>query len=490
MVMSRRRRLSLVLLACAASLLGARAAHACSCLRAATVLDAYERAEVVVVVRVVSLEKAEPEKNGRPDPVVSAKAAVEKVYKGDLKAGDEMTFAQGGGGGCDWGFDDRSVGRKFLFYVSRPKDSALWSASICGRSNVVEGAGDDLLYLDKLDKVRGRSRISGTIRAAHKDAPNGAGRKVRIVGAGRTHEVTTNEEGVYEIYDLPAGNYYVDVETPPGWKIGSHYSDIRDLKEPRSGSPAPKGPAGIPVVLEEKKHSGLDLRFEIDNAVRGKVFDPSGRPMKDVCLKLLPADGRAPKYSYTDGCTDEGGAFEIDEIPPGGYFLAVNPDGRLSSAEPFGTFYYPNVFKREEATVLKIGRGDFVENVNIQVPKIEETVTVEGVLLYSDGKPIVAEWVEFKPERTGGGGESGTSAPTDSAGRFSLIVLKGRRGELFAKRSFYASEVENCPELESIIKQSGQTIVDVRTQVVEIPAEENLRGVELRYPFPECRKAK
>jgi hypothetical protein len=30
----------------------------------------------------------------------------------------------------------------------------------------------------------------------------------------------------------------------------------------------------------------------------------------------------------------------------------------------------------------------------------------------------------------------------------------------------------------------------VRTPAVEIPAEENLNGVELRYPFPDCRKAK
>ena len=52
---------------------------------------------------------------------------------------------------------------------------------------------------------------------------------------------------------------------------------------------------------------------EIDNAVRGKVFDPSGRPMRDVCLKLVQAEGKPTKYFDDSDCTDEAGAFEVDD---------------------------------------------------------------------------------------------------------------------------------------------------------------------------------
>ena len=32
-----------------------------------------------------------------------------------------------------------------------------------GRSHLLQHAADDLLYLNKMDKVRGRTRISGTL---------------------------------------------------------------------------------------------------------------------------------------------------------------------------------------------------------------------------------------------------------------------------------------------------------------------------------------
>lgn len=43
-------------------LLAAPPANACSCARTPTVLDSYDRSDVVVIVRAVSVEKAEPEK--------------------------------------------------------------------------------------------------------------------------------------------------------------------------------------------------------------------------------------------------------------------------------------------------------------------------------------------------------------------------------------------------------------------------------------------
>jgi hypothetical protein len=70
-----------------------------------TVLESYEGADVVVVTRVVSVEKAE--KAAPPgrmsdggyyvDGVKSTRMLVERVFKGTLKAGEEITFAQGGG---------------------------------------------------------------------------------------------------------------------------------------------------------------------------------------------------------------------------------------------------------------------------------------------------------------------------------------------------------------------------------------------------------
>ena len=180
--MSRWKRLPLLLLALALLTLAARDARACSCAPKPTVLDAFEHAEHVVVLRAVSVEKSEkaaPE--GRigdaeryVDGVRSTTMRVVRVYKGRLKVGGELTFAQGGGADCIWTFSEKSVGQQYLFYLSSPpRGGKMWVSFTCGRSNGLRYAGDDLLYLDKLDKVRGRTRLSGTIQFAgeRKGAP-------------------------------------------------------------------------------------------------------------------------------------------------------------------------------------------------------------------------------------------------------------------------------------------------------------------------------
>ena len=479
-------------------LLSARTAEACSCGPSPTVLDSFNHSDVVVVVSAVSVEKATPEQTAPPgrmsdgtnyvDGVMSTTMRVEQVFKGPLKVGDEMIFAQGGGADCIWTFDENSVGRKFLFYLGGSNDSTPWTAGTCGRSTIVERAGDDLLYLNNLNKVRNKTRISGTLTFRHETGESLAGRKIRIIGPKRTHELKTDKNGVYEIYDLPAGRYFVEPEIPKGWKVGSfwlNYSPSLD-RNVKEGSLE-----RIPIVVQANKHAGLDIMFEIDNAVRGHIYDPMGQPMEDVCLDLIPADGS--KGEYLADCTEQDGAFEIERIPPGAYVIIVNDDGKKTSTEPFGTFYYPKALKREEATVFNIEVGDTVGNLEIY-PTIElKTITVEGVLLYSDGKPVADESVAFKSIKKQSSEKdedeedaNDDRAKTDSKGRFSIKILHGSTGFLFGEMYAYVGQFENCPKLDNLIKQTDSR--EIKTAPVEIRATTNVYGVELKFPFPWCKK--
>ena len=483
-------------------LLSLRTAEACSCGPSPTVLDAFNYSDVVVIVSAVSVEKAEPEKTAPPgrmsdgtnyvDGVKSTSMRVEQVFKGTLKVGDEMIFVQGGGADCIWTFNEKDVGKKFLFYLRQQKGSTRWMAVTCGRSNLVDHAGDDLLYLNNLNKVRNKTRISGTLEFRYETGESLAGRKIRIIGAKRTVELKTDSNGVYEIYDLPAGRYFVEPEIPKGWKVGGFwlgYSPSLD-RNAKEGSLQK-----IPIILEANKHAGLDIMFEIDNAIRGHIYDPLGQPMKDVCLDLIPADGT--KGPYLADCTEKDGAFEIDEIPPGGYVILVNDDGKMTSSEPFGAFYYPNALKREEATVFNIGLGEIVENLEIY-PHIElKTIMIQGVLLYADGKPVADESVFFKSVRKQSAGndedeedKDDAVATTDLRGRFSIKILQGANGFLFGHMYSYVGAFENCPKLDRLIKQSGSAVPDIKTSAVEVRATTNLYGVELKFPFPSCKKAK
>lgn len=476
-------------------LFGLRISNACSCAPKPTVLDDYEGSDVVIIARAVAVEKSADGKgiNG----VAGTRMVIEKVFKGKFKVGDEITMQQGGGRDCLWTFNEGDVNEQYLFYLnSIETDPNFWVASGCRRSNRLQDATDDLLYLNKMEKVRGKTRISGTLEFEGNTDLSVAARTIRIIGTNKSYEVKTDRNGVYEIYDLPAGKYLIEPEIPLGWKIDPY--SLSQSSSFAGKEDDDRSPKKIPITLEAKKQAGLDIRFEIDNAIRGRVYDPGGKPMRGVCINALLAQSEK-EGEYRAGCTDENGNFAITEIPRGSYILAVNNLGKISSNEPFKTFYYPDVSEREKATVFTIGEGTFLDSINIYVPKVEETVTVEGVLLYSDGKPAADVSVDFKAttvsvEFKSRAGKEDVSADaharTDAQGRFSIKILKGLKGKLYGSMYTYSGEFENCPKLEAIIKESGNTSAEVKTAEVEIQAENNLYNLELKYTFPSCRKAK
>jgi len=473
--------------------LDVRTSQACSCGPKPTVLAGYERSANVVIVQVISVEKSHESKTGG-EGIQYTRVIVERVFKGSLRAGEEMLFAQGGGGDCIWTFSQADAGNRFLFYFTgRDGRQDYWYAGICGRSRKLEYAGDDLQYLENIAKVRGKTRLSGTLTFSQPSAIEGQapirrnldGSKVRIVGEKETYELNANQNGVYEIYDLPAGKYLIYPEVPSGWGIdyanssGGRRIDTED--EERAKQPS------FELSVEAGKHAYYDFNYGVSNAISGKVLDPAGNGMKDVCLALLPAQGK-PAFRKLD-CTDIDGSFEFAGISPGNYIIAVNDDGKISSNEPFPTFYYPGALERDKAAVISIALGQIIEQINIFAPALEETVTVEGVCLYSDGKPAAEVSVQFESVRTSDRLDGKARATTDSSGRFAIKILKRLSGTLFGEMVAYSGQYENCPELEQLLKKD-RAISLLRTNTIDVLSEGTATKIELRYPFRGCKKAK
>ncbi len=461
---------------------------ACSFVRSGTIDTEFDTTPNVAIFKLQSVEKlAEGEKGYGVDGIKQSKLTVEKVFKGNLKVGDILTFAQGGGADCVWTFSEKAVGNEYLFYLdAKPDKDKIWAAITCSRSNSVKYAAADLLYLEKMAKVRGKTRLSGAITQSIRAAVEGeessyhqlAGRKVRVSGNGKNIELKTDENGVYEIYDLPVGKYKVTPEKVNGYKF---------TREEKSDS--------VEVEIEAKSHTEQDFDFSIDNAIRGKLFDANGKSLKDVCLDLLPVRGKKPPYFYQADCTDENGKFEFEEIPAGTYVIVVNDDGELSSSEPFGTFYYPSATRREDAAAITIGAGDFRDDLIVNAPQTIETVTMTGVLLFEDGKPVAKESVKFFAETENSKprdkyAQADARTATDEKGQFSVRILKGQKGKLFGSMYSYIGEYDKCPKLDKIIRAKGDSAEDIETPPIEIDAINDLSGIELKFPFPGCKKAK
>lgn len=465
----------------------AQTANACSCGGSPTVDIEFGNSENVAILKVQSLEYYPAgEKGVDGSPIKYAKLTVEKVFKGNFKVGQELTFSQGICCVCSWTFDEEDIGKSYLFYLSKENQkNKIWSTSICSRSGSLKKVAEDLLYLEKLDKVRGKTRLSGQLqkimetpesddRYSFSVLPN---HKIRIVGKNKNIELVTDENGVYEIYGLLPGKYKIFPEKIDGFKFSI---DDNPFEE---------------VEIKAQSHTEEHFYFEINNAVSGKVFDQQGAPLDIVCLSLIPVNNeKAKNYSKGD-CTDKNGFFEIRAIPAGDYVLVFNRDGKPTLNEPFGTFYYPNVKTVEEATVISVNADYFLRDLKIVPPEIVEKRTLSGTLLFSDGQPVANETVsliKFEDIMRSSNGSliAAFQVKTDRNGKFSIVTLKGQQGVLIGSFYSFVGEYLNCPEIDNLIKEKGGSAQRLDTAGKTIYETGNLSSIELRFPFPGCKKAK
>lgn len=322
-----------------AILLLPKIAAACAIAPKPTVLEAYKSADVVVIARAILVEKVSDQS---PTPisgsrVLSTTMEVQRVFKGNLRVGDKMTFGQGNGIRCTWVFYEDDIGKEYLFYLETPpKGSTLWYEFGFARSDVISRVGDDLLYLNNIEAVRGKTRVSGTIDPGE-DERDVVGKKVWIMAKDKVYETTTDKNGVYEFYDLPPGRYVLQPELPAGWKID------RDTRGTTTISDRKRQILSRYIVFTLKpwQHAAIDLSFVLDNVVSGSVVDARGKPLPEVEVSLKATD--ADNDSVNFGSTDEKGRFAIESIEAGTYVLVLNEDGEKRIEEPFPAVYYPNV---------------------------------------------------------------------------------------------------------------------------------------------------
>jgi hypothetical protein len=439
------------------------------------VLDDYQISDTVVIIRATAAGGSNR----------SATGEVEKVFKGKVGVGDKLVFRQGqsvgSGFDCAWTFEEKDIGEEYLFYLEAPKQpTELWEVFNCGRSKPVSEAFDDLRYLENINKVRGKTRISGTYGEGGNENFKVNGRKIRIIGRNKAYKTKTDQHGVYEMYGLPPGRYLLEPELPAGWKIDPD----RLIRSPSYSAFGPPIPGKrVPFTLRPGKHAGIDFSLAIDNAVSGSVHDSNGKPMPEVDAVLVPITAKnAHEQIGGSENTDKNGRFEITSIEPGSYVLVLNEEGDWTSEQPFDTIYYPSVSQREKATVITIAAGQFLKNMDIVVPAVE-TITVRGVLRYSDNKPVTDEYVDFNAVKMSGVDGSVTTK-TDAQGRFSMNIIKGLKGEFESDFSSSSALYEECRKLP---RTSGRAYAVVKSPANKIEAEHNLYNVVLRFPFRGCR---
>jgi len=353
----------LVLFLFLVSFLGLRfaAATACVLLPLPTVLDEYEQSNVVITARLVSIEKTKEPDSIHFD-IRSATMVVQKVFKGNVKVQDAISFAQGNGIDCLWQFDEKMIGHEYLLYLSSPdKASDLWYLGQ-GRSSELSDAANDLLYFNNLDKVRGKTRVSGTF---DDDFPV-AGKTVRIIGKNKTFQAATDEYGVYEIYGLPPGKYLIAPEMPYGWIID------RDESFPTVSERPMHSKLYKAFTLRAKRHAVIDFAFKIDNAIEGHVYDQTGRPLAAANIALMPEKDDVGESSQF---IDKKGRFKFESVSAGRYTLRVYEDKPDSGRITRVSWYDPQKSKLLTTLTINLKHGESMRGLKIFVPTTARSST-------------------------------------------------------------------------------------------------------------------
>ena len=344
-----------------------RAANACGCYNTNTVLDDYEESDFVIVARLKAVIKgATPNRFNRDISHVTM--GVEKVFKGSMKTGEELTFGSGDPVlGCSWTFFDDSVGDTYLLYLYRPeKPSEPFYVSTCNRSQGLEGAHDDLRYLENMDKLRGRTRVSGSVTLEGADFERLEGHRVRITGRNKAYSATTDKHGLFELYDLPPGRYSIEPVLEPGWKVDEIGLSRKPTRaELMEENPRPRTKEWF--TLRPRRHFGVSIRLRLNNRVAGRVTTSAGQPLKQVCVSLVPVNTRP---DVCNAFTKADGTFVIESVDPGSYILVINHENVRSSYQPLPTLYYPGVTDAHAAKVLTLKLAESAEGLDFVVPAL------------------------------------------------------------------------------------------------------------------------
>jgi hypothetical protein len=263
--------------------------------------------------------------------------SVEEAFTGLRPDEKEVVVWLSLGGGAP------EIGRRFFVHAQRGgKEIRLAS---CGDTQPVEGATSEIEYLRERLQGDFKPYIAGSVLRHYKGSqysvetgldgpPRGlAGASVRLQGAARLFDLTTDEEGRYRADDVAPGRYVLTAESP-----GYHMSQPYTIEVPQDG-------CGV-------AHIGM-----FTNAgVAGVVRQADGTPAKKVKLDLIDAD---PGYRSITSILDmvetgPRGEFSVTNLPSGRFVLGVNIKESLRYPDQTPPTYYPGVATRSDAQVIEL----------------------------------------------------------------------------------------------------------------------------------------
>lgn len=388
---------------------------ACSCMEKSSVCNAFGDAKAVFIGKIVegnSVERmSDMLKTGTKDLTFTFE--VSRGFIG-AKPGQTVDVHTGFGfGDCGFPFEK---GQEYIVYAYQSEDNQALSTGICTRTTHISRADEDISGLEALFKSKGSS-VTGTItryeRSSLLGEPNVplADATVKLVrtGDGKPFLARTNSQGLFTFTGLGSGRYRLVPPVGKGWLVKDY-----DTAE---------------FLLNEHGCANNDISIKNDSEINVKVLDPNDRPVPSLWVELVPTSINSSSERFPNEFTvtnPQGGATFYDR-PPGKYTLSVNFFNAPNKEAPFPAVFAPGVEDRSRAQVFEIRPGTHIsKTIVIKIPRTLEPVSLPGIVVDQEGKPVKGAQVNLVDERAPNICINGCGK-TNERGEFTLTGYRGRR---------------------------------------------------------------
>jgi len=394
-------------------MVSAPAVSACSCMPERPPCEGFGEAKAVFIGKVTG---AKEQREHRDEHGKVFKYDVGEIYFNveesffGMPATRAVIHSGTGGGDCGYWF---RRGERYLVYAYGESLNSL-GTNICTRTRPLADAGEDLAFLRNLPRKGMGVRIFGSVVALLKDPKSSdwrtskplEGVTVQIEGTRRTFEAVTNPDGKYEITGLPAGKYKIEALVPDHYRRNEYW--VRNVK------------------INDLGCAEASFAAQNDSRITGTVFKPDGKPFPRANVELIPVDVEFVRRMHGDETwANEKGLYELEEIPPGRYLLGINISSSPSNDQPYPPTFYPGVEERARATVIEIGLGQKLTDLDIHLPGEVAKHTVRGFVLWPDGSVATGVDIHLEDISYPGWCVNGCSVKTDNTGRFELSGFFG-----------------------------------------------------------------
>lgn len=255
------------------------------------------------------------------------------------------------------------------------------------------------------EEKAGTAVIKGKVLAAETNAPIRRA-QVRLMSpelrGGRV--ATTDPDGRFEFRDLPAGRYTLN--TSKAGFVSMQYGQRRAFEQ------------GKPIeMLDAQVMDTADFRLPRGSAITGRILDEFGEPVADAMVQAMQyqyvAGQRQLMPTGRGGQTNDLGQYRIYGLSPGDYIVSASvasvggfemeasaSAGRAETTS-YAPTYYPGTQSAADAQRLAVAIGQEASSVDFALLPVR-TARITGIVLDSEGKPVVNGMVMLLPREVGG----------------------------------------------------------------------------------------